>query len=258
MPRLELIDVPLYGPNDPVHWNTDNVPLKALMSRQNLINLSLDDVIKQIRDAVGTQNTIGNRLNQSINADGSLKKQAIDDTNHSIEEHADTNDYVRMTKSQSDKLDLIADEAKDLSLRFTDGSATVTLDDGIVDFQPSSSVSMSITSPNIVKFDLAFPASAAHQHFYGLVPVDANAISPDLTNYKVNSSSSKFIEDSLRVYINGVRIFSDVEVYVPGPMVEDAWTLLSFTPDNEAGTFSLSSALSEEDIITIDFDIALV
>lgn len=258
IPRIELIDVPLFGPNDPVHWNTDNIPLKSLMTRQNLINLALDDVIQQMRDAIGTQNTVANRLNQSINPDGSLKTTAIDDAAHSIEEHTDSTSYVRMTAAQSAKVDLIADEATDITLEFTDGSASIVFDSGNISFQPSDTVSMSVTSPNIVKFNLAFPASAAHQHFYGLEPVHSDIVEPDYINYKVNSSSTSYIEGTLRVCVNGVRIFSDIEVYVPGVMVEDSWTLLSFTPDCDAGTFALSTALSDEDIIRIDFDISLV
>ena len=228
------------------------------MTRQNLINLALDDVIQQMRDAIGTQNTVANRLNQSIAADGSLKKQAIDDALHSMDDHTDSTNFVRMTAAQSAKLDLIADEATDLTLQVTDGSATVVFDAGSVLFQPSDTVSMSVTTPNILKFNLAFPASAAHQHFYGLDPVHDDIIEPDYINYKVTSMATPYVEGTLRVYVNGVRIFSDVEVYVPGVMVEDAWTLLSFTPDFGAGTFSLSTALSDEDIIRIDFDIALV
>jgi len=257
MPRIELIDVPLFGPSDPIHWNTENMPLRSLMTRQNLINLALDDVIQQMRDAIGTQNTVANRLNQSINANGSLKAQAIDNALHSMDDHTDSTNFVRMTAAQSAKLDLIADEATDLTLQVTDGSATVVFDAGNVLFQPSDTVSMSVTAPNILKFNLAFPASAAHQHFYGLEPVHSDIVEPDYTNYKVNAIPSPFIEGSLRVYVNGVRIFADDAVYVPGSMVEDAWTLLSLTPDHDAGTFELSAALSDEDIIRIDFDIAL-
>lgn len=228
------------------------------MTRQNLINLALDNIIAQVRDAIGTQNTIANRLNQSINPNGSLKTQAINDAMHNMDDHTDSINFVRMTSAQSAKLDLISNEATDLALQVTDGSATVVFDSGNVKFQPSDTVSMSVTSPNIVKFNLAFPTSAAHQHFYGLNPVHADIVEPDYINYKVNSSSSSYIEGSLRVNINGVRVFSDEEVYVPGSMVEDSWTLMSFTPDHNAGTFTLSTALSNDDIIHIDFDIALV
>ena len=259
MPRIELIPEVLYAPNDPIHWEYDNLPLKNILQRQNLINLSLDDVLEQMRDAIGTQGSMANRLNQSIAADGTLKTEAVDAALHSIEEHQDTDDYVRMTKAESDKLANVADDATDVTLQVnTDGSTVVNLDSGVVIIEGSTTVTPSIDAPNKLSFNLAFPAAAAHRHFLGLTPVHENQVTPDYVNYKVNSSSTPYIEDSLRVYINGVRIFADDEVYVPGALVTDPWTLLSFTPDHAAGTFELSSAISDDDIIKIDFDISFV
>jgi len=257
MPRIELIPEVYHQPNDPYHWEYDNLPLKNIIRRQNLINLSLDDVLEQMRDAIGTQGSVANRLNQSVNSDGSLKATAIDEALHSIEEHEDTDDYVRMTKAESDKLANVADDASDVTLQVnTDGSNVVTFDSGVVIFEESTTVAPAVTAPNRIKFNLAFPVEAAHRHFYGLTPVHADLLTPDYVNYKVNSGASEFVEGSLRVYINGVRIFETDEVYVPGPLITDPWTLLSVTPDHENGTFALSEAISEDDIIRIDFDIS--
>lgn len=235
------------------------MPLKNILRRQNLINLSLDNLIEQIRDAVGTQGSVSNRLNQSINADGSLKSSAIDSALHSIAEHADTDDFVRMTKPQADKLALIDNQATSLTLQvFTDDINSVDFSSGPIKIKASNSVMPVIESSNVLKFNLGFPVEAAHQHFYGLTPVDENTISPDYQNYKVNSLSSAFVEGSLRVWVNGFRIFQDAEVYVPGALVEDPWTLMSFTEDHENGKFVLSTAVSENDAIRIDFDISFV
>lgn len=216
--------------------------------------MALDNLIDQMRDAIGTQNTVANRLNQSINADGSLKTAAIDETLHSIEEHADTDDYVRMTKAESDKLELIADEATDVTVTVDDGEDETEFASGEVRFESSSSVAVEVIAPNVVKWNLAFDPAAAHQHYYGLTPVHSNLTTPNYINYKVTSSATAFISGSLRIFINGVRIFSDDEVYVPGAVVDDAWTLLKFTDVPASGTFALSAAISEEDIIRIDFD----
>lgn len=254
MPRIELIPEVYYQPNDPYHWEIDNLPLKNINRRQDLINMALDNVIEQMTDAIGTQGTVANRLNQSINADGSLKATAIDEALHSIEEHQDTIDYVRMTKLQSDKLDLIADEATNFGLLVnSDGSNLVALDSGYVQVEPSTSITPHVDTGNVLTFHMAFPTEAAHRHFYGLIPV-----TDDYTNYKVTSVSTPYVEDSLRVYVNGVRIFADGDVYVPGALITDPWTLLSFVPDYEGGTFALSTAISAEDTIRIDFDISLV
>lgn len=259
MPRIELIPEVLYGPLDPIHWEIDNLPLKSILRRQNLINLALDNVIEQIRDAIGTQGSLANRLNQSIDANGDLKVDAIDEANHSIENHTDSDMYVRMTREESEKLANIADSASDITFEiYTDETSFIEFDQGILRIKPSSTVTPSFEAPDIVKFNLAFPIEAAHRHYYSLTPIDANLVTPDYTNYLVTSTSTPFIEDSLRVYVNGVRIYSDMEVYVPGALVDDAWTLLSFTPDHVNGSFELSSALSSEDVIKIDFDTALM
>ena len=259
MPRIELIDPIYYSPNDPYHWEVDNLPLKNIIQRQNLINLALDNALEQMRDAIGTQGSVANRLNQSIEPDGSLKTTAIDDALHSIEEHQDTDDFVRMTKIQSDKLNLVASEATDLELHVSnDGTAFINFDSGVLKIMPSDTVTPRIETPNILKLDLAFPASAAHRHFYGLNPVHVDTLSPDYINFKVNSVPSPYVDETLRIYINGVRIFEDDDVYVPGSLVEDPWMLLSFTSNANDGTFALSSAISDEDIIKIDFDISFV
>jgi hypothetical protein len=259
MPRIELIPEVLYGPLDPIHWEIDNLPLKAILRRQNLINLSLDNVLEEMRDAIGTQGSLANRLNQSIDEDGNLKPSAIDEAMHSIEEHTDTDMYVRMTRDESEKLANVANDATNLKFEiYTDDISFVEFNEGTLRLKPSTTISPSFEAPDIVRLNMSFPLEAAHQHSYNLTPVDANQITPDYKNYLVTSTATPFIENSLRIYINGVRIFSDMEVYVPGPMVNDAWTLLSFTPNHLNGTFVLSSALSSEDIIKIDFDVALL
>jgi hypothetical protein len=259
VPRIELIPEVLYGPNDPIHWEVDNLPLKAILRRQNLINLALDNVIGEMRDAIGTQGSVANRLNQSIDADGRLKTSAIDLAEHSIEAHTDGDTYVRMEKTQSDKLNLIAEGATNVALKvFTDDATFIELSEGFIEIKPSSTVVPTVESPNIVKLNMQFPASAAHRHYYNLEPVSVDLVNPDYINYQVNSIASPYIEGSLRVAINGFRIFPDVEVYVPGAMVDDPWTLMSFQEDFENGLFGLSSAITEDDVIRIDFDIALV
>ncbi len=253
MPNIDLISPVYYNPNDPYHWEVDNLPLKAINDRQELINLALDQAIQQLADAAGTQGTFANRIDQSINPDGSLKSSAVDDTMHTMDDHTDTLNYVRMTKAQSDKLDGVASGATNLEIE----ADSVTFDSGTLVIQASTTITPSVTGPNILKFNMAFPAEAAHQHFYGLTPAPANISTPDYINYKTTSMSTPCMDGTLRVYINGVRIFSDVSVYVPGALVDDPWTLLQFTPDEGAGTFALSAAIQTDDIIKIDFDVSL-
>lgn len=239
------------------------------MRRQNLINLSLDNLIYQTRDAIGTQGSLSNRLNQSINQDGSLKKEALNDANHDIGSHDDDEfenyetwsedrdgPFVRVLKSEVDKLKNVADNATNLKLDvIVDEENTVNFTSGVVKLSNSSSLSWSVESPNIIKGNLSFPSAAAHRHFYDQIPVHANTTTPNYLNYKVNSTSTPYVEGSLRIYINGVRLTSTNSIYVPGSLADDSWTLMTFTPNHLNGTFQLSNNISNEDIIRIDYDI---
>ena len=77
MPDLSSIPVPQYAPNQPYHWEYDNLPLKALADRDEVINGEVDNQTKILVDAAGTQGTLANRLNQSIDEDGNLKRTAF-------------------------------------------------------------------------------------------------------------------------------------------------------------------------------------
>jgi len=276
MPRIELIDVPLYTPNDPYHWQYDNLPLKNLMRRQNLINLALDDLIVQARDAIGTQGSFANRLNQSLNPDGTLKSEAIDSALHFVGQHTDDEwgsleeyvnwlttreaPFVRMMKSEADKLANIASGATNFKVsiqRDDEGEDIVELDSGVLKIEPSSSVTWELQAPNKLTAHLGFPVESAHRHYYDQTPASIDTES-DFKNYKVNSAATAFVEGSLRVHVNGMRLSAGSSIYVPGALVDDPWTLLSYTSDAEAGTFTLSAAINEEDIIKIDYDILYV
>ena len=267
MPRIELISVPLYSPNDPYFWEVDNLPLVNLMRRQNLINMALDNVIAQVRDAQGNQGTFNNRLNQSIGQDGSLKKSAVDEALHSIESHTDSDSYVKMKKEESDKLYWMAEQATSLYLTVVTDNAEVNYSDGQLRLVPSSTITFSVNGEGQdqqMQFDMVFPAEAAHQHLYNQPAIPADLVNPDYQNYKANSESIPYMEGTLRVYVNGVRINpydpnnpDYGAVYVPGFLVTDPWTLMQFTPSDD-GTFQLSSPVSADDVVVVDYDMSLI
>jgi len=259
MPRIELIPTPLYGPLDPYHYFYDNLPLENMIRRMNLINLALDNVIEQTTDAIGTQGTFANRLNQSLQPDGSLITDAVDEALHSIEAHEDTATYVRMLATERSKLDLVADNATSLELEVqTDalGNTIVAYDTDVVRLVPSSTVSWEVQSPNKVTAHLSFPVESAHRHYYDQTPVPTNDLDPDYKNYKINSISSAYVAGSLRVFINGMRLSSSAEIYIAGALITDPWTKLSYTESPATGTFELSSAITVEDVIRIDYDLS--
>jgi len=283
MPNISLIPEVLYDPLQPYQWIYDNLPLENILLRQELINTAVDINTNILVDSIGTAGTLSNRLNQSLEDSGYLKISAIDVSDHNIAFHADgvrtltASDislidpldvyqlpsivpFVRMLEAERDKLLLVSDEATSLRLQlFTeDISNTVLFDDEIVELVDTDTISWEIEEPNKIKARMTFPSSAAHSHNYNLTPVHANIVTPDYINYKTTSVSTVYVENSLRVYINGARLNEDDLVYVPSAAASPTFTQLKFTENFSAGTFALSGAITAADVIKIDFDISLV
>ncbi len=257
MPQIDLIPVPEYNALDPYHVDFDNLPLKALITRMELINSAVDTNSDILRNAIGTQGTLANRLNQSINADGSLIKAAVDNSLHNIGAHTDGTyesvEYVRMLLSEREKLSLIADEATSLVLEFQTPSTITPFSEGSIKFIPSSGVGWNIINPNEVQPYLKFPTSSIHTHYYGITPQYDGSL--DFQHYK--TGYTVYIPNTLRVTINGVRIYDNVDVYVPGALVSTPWTLNRFTGDPTTGKFVLDTPITLNDVIRVDFDVSL-
>jgi len=265
MPEIDLIQDVLYSSAWPYHVHYDNLPLRNILTRIDLINSQVDINADILRNSIGSAGTLDNRLNQSLEDSGDLKSSAIDDAMHNIAMHTDGTDgisttYVRMKESERDKLDLIQSEANLLDLEIQSISTTETLTTGTARFRHSDTVSFSLDAPDIIKAHTIFPPDAAHQHFFDLAPAHATPSSPDYKNYKTTSLGTAFMTDTLRVYVNGIRLSADEAVYVydgsTGP--DGTWTLTyvaSTTP--ASGLFSLNRALDSSDVIRIDFDRSL-
>lgn len=259
MPNIDNIQPVLYTGSMPYHVDYDNLPLTRILARQNLLNLSVEQYTAILKDSVGSAGSLSNRLAQSINDDGSLKVNAINESLHNIGYHSDGNydgiDYVRMKLEEREKLELIDDEANSLKIKVGED----TLDNGTLEILDTDTISWTYEAPNKISAEFAFPTSAAHEHHYGLTPVHSNISTPNYINYKTTSVSTPFIEDSLKVFINGIRIFEDVSTYVytysSGP--SGSWTSTNFTANHLSGTFYLNRAISASDIIKIDFDRSL-
>lgn len=276
MPDLTKLPVPQHTGGQPYHAYYDNLPLEVLADRDYIINGEVDYQSKVLKDAAGTQGNVANRLNQSIEENGDLKTTAVDDALHNIAEHTDGSktvetdelDYyvdtlgyaavanpvpfVRMLEAERDKLALVADEATNLMIQVETPSNITLFDDGTIQLEPSDSIHWEITAPNIIKPVLTISTDFAHRHYYEMVYPD-DISTDDFQNYTL---PYPFVEGSLRVYINGVRLNSKYSVYYPSNPVS-TWTLNMFTPDYEAGTFVLDSAITEDDIIHVDFEVAL-
>lgn len=259
MPRIGLIPEVYYQPLNPYHHYYDNLPLKNIQARNEIINAAVDNNSATLREAAGNQGSISNRLNQSLEEDGSIKSDAIDAAEHHIGAHEEGLfegvEYVIMTQEERDKLSLIADEATHLSIQIETPSTTTLFDAGTIEFESSDTISWEVISPNRVKAEMAFPVSAAHVHYYDLTPAHSNLITPDYINFKTTSVATPFVEDSLRVFVNGIRIpASPDSVYVYDTEPDNTWALTNFVPNHSAGTFALNRAIDEDDVIKVDFD----
>ena len=282
MPDLSQIPVPLYSADQPYHWEYDNLPLQALADRDEIINGQVDSVSQILTDCNGTQGTLANRLAQSINPDGSIIPAAIDEASHNIGKHTDgsvtvssgeLSDYValgfpslvnpvqfcRMLLDERTKLAGIAAEATNVSLSFETISNIVLFEEGPVQFAASDSIEWIVTAPNTVQASLVISTDFAHRHFYDLTPImlPTTDLVPILHKlYQVTSTSTVYIQDSLRVFINGIRISKSETVYYPSNPVS-SWSLNSYTEDYANGRFTLTHPITSADIIQIDFDQAL-
>ncbi len=261
MPNLDLIPVPRYEPTTPYHHIADNAPIDALITRIDLLNSAVDINSNILRESIGSQGTLSNRLAQSMEDDGSIKSIAIDNALHKISEHLDGDGYVRMTLAERAKLSLIADEATNFGLTFYTISGILSFDEGRLPIKPSDTIHWRYQDGAIYA-DNAFPSSVRHIHHYSIAPVSVNLITPDYINYKTTSIATPYKTGSLRVYLNGIRLSEDELIDVPiwnGTSYEP--TPYSYTEGTDvsgtvaSGLFSLSAAISSSIVIFVDFDV---
>lgn len=280
MPEINKITEVLHDGNQPYHVHFDNLPLKNILTRIDLVNAQVDINSDILRGACGTAGSLNNRLDVSMNDNGSLKYEAVNASLHNIGAHQDGSyegiDYVRMTAAERDKLSLIQSEANKLYIEIEDMipiSATissisttpeyVTLTNGTLKLKGSDTVIFDFQAPDTLRVHSAFPSHAAHRHNYGIFPAHSNPSGPNYLNFITTSTNTPYVEGSLRVYVNGMRIYSPGE-FTPAPSINvpnyDAsdWVELYVSSENpNTGEFSLNIAISAEDKIIIDFDQAL-
>ena len=261
MPNLELIPVPIFQPMTPYHHLADQLPIDALKTRIDMVNSQVDVDAQILRESIGTAGTLSNRLNQSLEDDGSIKSVAIDNAIHKISEHLDADGFVRMTTTERSKLSLIDNGATNFGLSFTTISGIIGFDYGILNIKGSDTVTWRYQN-GYMYADNAFPASVRHVHYYGINPVPANLLSPDYKNYITTSISTPYQADSLRVYLNGIRLSQNATVSVP---IYNGTTYVPtsyfFTEGTDVsgvvadGSFVLSTAITSSDVLVIDFDV---
>lgn len=260
MPDISIIAVPSYQPLQPYFYQVDNLPINALVQRDEIINSAVDTNTSILESAIGTAGTLAARLDQSLEPNGNLKTTKINEALHNIGSHADGSydglDYVRMLLSEREKLALISDEATNVTIQVDQISQVAFFNSGSVVFKNSTTISFNVIEPNIITAEVAVGLQNAHRHFYGVEPQSAN-LTPDYLNY-ITGLNVPYEIGSLRVYINGVRIYSDGSlIYVPTPLATSSYKLNGYTENESRTGFVLDNAITANDIIRIDFDLPL-
>ena len=280
MPNISTNKQLLHNALDPYHVDYDNLPLKNLMAVLNTVNQQVDINAKVLRDSIGTAGNLSVRLNQSLLPNGDLQPNAVDKADHNIAAHADgsatltnqdltiigdlgysvTNpvEFVRMLSAERAKLSGIANSATAFALRFDTDTFS-----GLTEIQDSDTVTWEVISPNKLQAHMAFDSESAHKHYYDQNATSNTANTADANYNKIYKTGSPYpyVEGSLRVYVNGIRVTSDTNgVYVPksnGP--EDDWRLVYFSEtDAASGTFTFNRKMEVDDLIKVDYEIRTV
>lgn len=269
MPDISKITEVLYDGNQPYHVHYDNLPLKNILTRIDLVNAQVDINTDILRGCAGSVGTLSNRLSASIEENGKLKSSSVDESLHNIGYHSDGIydgvEYVRMTKLERDKLQLIQSESNKIELEIEDSISSdtqvdhVVIYNGYVRLKSSDTIAFQFIAPDTIKAHSKFTLEAAHIHHNEVEPSYVIPGQPDYQNFKTTSLNTAFREGSLKVYINGFKINSKYSTKILSgdlnPMVSENWIdiQISYQSPNE-GLFGLSSPITSSDKILIDFE----
>ena len=275
MPNINSISIPRYTADMPYYFIYDNLPFDALLQREAIINAAVDANSEVLRLAGGSLNLAG-RLDQSLYDNGQIKPEAVDASLHNIGAHTDdsyvvssgqlsnlqlyypalTNpvSFVRMLEVERTKLALMQEEANFFGISAPTASGITYFNSDYLNLQDSTTVKWTVDAGQTLSAEVTSSLSNAHMHYDNVVP-DSATLTPNFIDYRV---AIAFKTGSLKVYINGLRIFSDNPVYAPSSDPSLPWTLNSFTEDLDFKGFSLLNAITGEDIIYVDFEVSLV
>jgi hypothetical protein len=242
MPNIDLIPIRYPDGDNPYNYVYDKQPIQDVADRVSLVNDAVDINTTIIQNAGGTAGDLANRLNQSMNQDGSLISSAIDTALHKISEHTDDGTYVRMELLERQKLSLIQELATNLSLNVATtniGTVVWPQSSNTVYVKPSATVTWRVDSAGNVYADTVAPLNNAPNRQYDITPITTDNI-----NFTTTSIATAYQTGSLRVFINGIRMSKTATI--------DGYTFTETSPS--AGTFALNTVLTSGYVIRIDFD----
>ena len=154
-----------------------------------------------------------------------------------------------MLLNERDKLQFVAPDATNMRIEFETISVTNVFDEGPLVFQNSESVTWELLDYNHIEAHITVPLTAIFQPNYDITPAYQNAFNPDYQSYQTTSLPTPFIDESLRVYVNGIRLTETAVVPVIRVDPFLPVLLLSYSSDSSAGTFVLTSPIAVSDVI---------
>jgi len=259
MPNINSLAEVMAQPEWPYHYHYDNLPLKQILLRQDMINAAVDANSQILENAKGTAGDLAARLNKSLLPDGSLKGVAI--PTHSIDLVLDSGavsvdtsqTYVKMTTLERAKLAGVSSNATALEMRFGATPVDVIFRNESVKFSNSSTITWLISS------DSTHTNNSVTAHLATPVPqVQVYGVTPNTTDYRNYSIGQAVVPNSLRVFVNGIRLTSDTTVCVPNRFISSCttacWDNFSYVPIDSAGTFQLNAPLTSTHVVRVDYN----
>jgi hypothetical protein len=276
----EIDNLPIRGLIDRILLVNSQVDIDAtILSYAQGTQGSLSNRLSQSINADGTLKT------SAIDA---AQHNIAEHTDGSIIVNGTPISYVRMLLDERAKLAWVAPGATNLEILVTLNNPTpsglpsqismigiseIEYTSGVMQLKPSDSIYWAVDSDGSLTANTNFPSTVRHLHNYDIVPVPQNLLSPDYKNYIVTSTATQYRSGSLRVYINGIRLTKSSNVtpgkaprgnYVPTgfDVGSPIWLTYTYTEDTASlddgvitsGKFSLSNSITENDVITVDFD----
>lgn len=265
MPDISKITEVLYDGNQPYHVHYDNLPLKNILTRIDLVNAQVNINTDILRGSSGSVGSLNNRLSVSIEENGKLKSESVDESLHNIGAHSDGSydgvDYVRMTQEERDKLSFIESNSNNLRMEIEDPISNfpsvdhVTFENGTIKLKSSDTISFQFLPPNILKAHSIYSPETAHIHNYQIVPAHVS----EYLNYKTTIVNTPYKEGTLRVYVNGFRVGNGPDQMSKVLVGEDPSVLVNWadlyvsSESPSTGEFSFNYSV-EGSVVLIDFD----
>ena len=246
MPNIESISNVYYLPENPYHFHFDNLPLRQIVLRQQLVNHYVDLNSDELSDARGDTVNLNTRLSVCLEDDGSFRSTEV--PIHSIDLIEDSASYLRMTVAERAKLDNIMPDATALRILVEGFPIDYEFDEHHVRFSNSSTVYWEVVSDDTPPSHSIVRAHAPARlaHYYGATP--------STSDHQTYVLGIPIRNDSLRVYVNGIRVFSDALVNVPRPTPADGWDAIEYSVDESIAEFTFNIALTAQHIVRVDFD----